>query len=467
MTLLDVERSAKPRYRTVPASRSSAGREAVELAASAGLVMDAWQAAVLEDALGERDDQKWAALSVGLIVPRQNGKGAILEARELAGLYLFGERLILHSAHEFKTAAEAYRRIRGLIESTPDLDRRVHKMLANNNDMSIELRGGQRLRFVARSGGSGRGFTGDCVILDEAYNLDNRIMSALYPTLSARPNPQVWYTSSAPLPEEKSDVLRRFCRRGRAGTPNVAYIEYCAEADDDPESLETVVKANPAFAIRMNAEFIDSERPVLGEDFARERLGIWPDLLEGAGVIDPEVWNACLDEKSGPVDPVAFALDVSPDRKWASFGVAGPSALGGTHVELVERRHGTDWVVERAAELQDRWGGQLAVAIGSPAASLLGELVQAGISVLEVSPGDHAQACGLLFDAVTQGEIKHLGDSALTVAVNGAQQKFSADAWLWSRRSSAVDISPLVAVTLAFWGLRNRPAVVEPFFATG
>jgi hypothetical protein len=44
-------------------------------------------AAVLERALGVREDGKWAAFEVGLDVSRQNGKGGILEARELAGLF--------------------------------------------------------------------------------------------------------------------------------------------------------------------------------------------------------------------------------------------------------------------------------------------------------------------------------------------------------------------------------------------
>jgi predicted amidohydrolase YtcJ len=61
--------------------------EAVELAASAGLVLDDWQQHVLVSALGERPDAlgTWAAFEVGLVVPRQCGKGGVLEARELAG----------------------------------------------------------------------------------------------------------------------------------------------------------------------------------------------------------------------------------------------------------------------------------------------------------------------------------------------------------------------------------------------
>lgn len=211
--------SQVPRFQVVPAAVSSAGSEAVELAASAGLRLDPWQVLVLEGALGEREDGLWAASEVGLIVPRQNGKGGILEARELAGLFLFGERLLLHSAHEFKTCSEAFRRLRDLVVNTPDLLRQVapRGIHSAHGDEGIELRDGRRIRFVARTGGSGRGFTGDLIVLDEAMKLSGAIMSALVPTLAARPNPQIWYTASAPLPVVESDALRRLCRRGRAG----------------------------------------------------------------------------------------------------------------------------------------------------------------------------------------------------------------------------------------------------------
>jgi hypothetical protein len=61
----------RPRIESVPPRLSSAGLEAVELAASAGIDLDPWQAHVLEQSLGERRDGKWAAFEVGLIVSRQ------------------------------------------------------------------------------------------------------------------------------------------------------------------------------------------------------------------------------------------------------------------------------------------------------------------------------------------------------------------------------------------------------------
>jgi hypothetical protein len=93
--------SQRPRLESLPPRVSSAGREAVELAAAAGLYLDDWQQYVLEGMLGEDADRKWSAFEACLIVPRQNGKGSILEqgARQSAAVQ---QRLILWSAHEFR-----------------------------------------------------------------------------------------------------------------------------------------------------------------------------------------------------------------------------------------------------------------------------------------------------------------------------------------------------------------------------
>ena len=93
---------------------ASSGADCIEFAASVGLFLDDWQCWVLEQALGERADHKWAAFEVCLLVPRQNGKGAVLEALELYHLFVLRTSLIVHSAHEFKTASEHFMRLQRL-----------------------------------------------------------------------------------------------------------------------------------------------------------------------------------------------------------------------------------------------------------------------------------------------------------------------------------------------------------------
>lgn len=191
----------------------SAGPDIVELAAVAGLVLDDWQRWFLCEAMAETEEGRWAAFEVACVVSRQNGKGSIEEARQLGGLFYLGEPLQVYTAHEFKTAYEHFLRITNLIEDCPDMDRRVQRVRRAAGEQAIELRTGERLRFLARSGGSGRGLTGDVVYLDEAYALTAAMMGALLPTMSAVPNPQLWYMSSAAW--RTSEVLHSL--RKRAG----------------------------------------------------------------------------------------------------------------------------------------------------------------------------------------------------------------------------------------------------------
>ena len=85
---LNARTLVEPRILRAPAATSTAGPDVAELAEVAGLYHDDWQRMVLDIALAETDEGKWAAFEVGIVVSRQNGKGSILEARELAGLFL-------------------------------------------------------------------------------------------------------------------------------------------------------------------------------------------------------------------------------------------------------------------------------------------------------------------------------------------------------------------------------------------
>lgn len=482
-----------PRLSTAPTSfLSSSGQEAVELAALAGLHLDPWQQHVLDVGLREREDGNWAAFEVCVNVPRQNGKGGVIEARELAGLFLLGEKLILHSAHEFKTSIVAFRRIEQLVMGCPDLRKRVLRVRKTTGEEAIELVTGQVLRFLARSGGSGRGFTGDCNILDEAMILGDDAMGALMPTMAAVPNPQIWYLGSAgigPLSVQLGRLRRRAADAAETGQedPSLAYFEWsinphvtecatgCTEHDDagDPASW---ARANPALGIRISPDHVRNERLSMGDAvFARERLGVgaYPsDATDTWQVIGEDAWRALADGDSQPEDPVCFAIDVTPDRAHASICVAGANGSA-VHVEVVDNRPGTGWIIERAADLHERWSPRCwVVDAGSPAGSLIADLEAAlGVEVVKPKVREIAQATGQFYDAVAAGELVHLDQAPLATALAGARKRDLGEAWAWARRGEGVDISPLVGVTLARWGLsvevEEPESPVKPLVAWG
>lgn len=461
----------EPRIRVVPPYEQTYGHAVAELARHAGLVLDAWQADCLDDFCAVRPGGRWNTFENAAIVSRQNGKGGIFEARVLASLFLFDERLVLYSAHRFATAREMFLRIRDLITETDDFRRRVKKVSSSHGEEGIEMLSGQRLRFLARTGNSGRGFSGDTNILDEAFNLDGDAISALMPTMSAMPNPQVYYGSSAgwEISVQLGRVRRRALKAIKDGVPDpsLAYREWSAP-DDTPQTREAMADralwamANPALGIRLSEEFTAGElRSMDPADFARERLGIgsYPvDEDEGWEVIGEDAWNALADPASTMLDPVAFAVDTTPERSHTAIGAASRRADGRLHVEVVEHRRGTGWVVPRLLELSGRWSPcAVAVDPGGPAGSLIPDLEAAGIEVLKAGSRDVAQACGGFIDAVRPAEgeppLRHLDDPALNAAIKGARRRDLGDgASAWSRRAAVVDISPLVAVTLAAWG---------------
>jgi Phage Terminase len=472
--------SQRPRISSLPlADDWSQGEDALELARQAGLLLDDWQRYVLKNALATRGG-KWAAFEVGLIVSRQNGKGSIVEALELAALFLFDDvQLILHSAHKFDTAADAFRRILTLIEQNPDFSREVLKVIRSHGSESIELRNGKRLRFIARSAGAGRGFAADLVILDEAFNISDDSMASMLPTLSTRPNPQVWYTSTAGKPI--SVQLGRIRERGIQGDdPSLAFMEWSVDgACYDAADPACWVQANPGLGIRITPDYIELERAALSPDaFARERLGVgvYPaDLAEARQKISPAVWASYADASSVISGPLAFGLSVGRSGASASIAVAGRRSDGLGHGELIDPpQMGTGWVIPRLIELRERHNPcVLTMNPAGAAGAFQRELEEHGFRT-KPGPGEcqlqvtgmreYAQACGALAQDVSNGRWRHLGQDPLDWAVASVSIRELADAWAWSWKDSAADISPLEAVTLARHGFMTFgvKAVPEP-----
>jgi hypothetical protein len=473
-----------PRLFAIPDYVSSAGAEAIELARMAGLELDPWQEFILCHSLGERADGTWAAFEVGLNVPRQNGKDAILEARELTGLFLLGERLLIHSAHQFDTSLEHFRRLLFLIENTPDFDRRVRRVSRSHGEEGIELKGGQRIRFRTRTKGGGRGFSGDFLALNEAMELPEPTVGALLPTLSARSNPQVWYAGS-PVDQEIHEhgvVFARIRERGiRGGDPALAYFEHSLAADSPAEVTDAQAAdpeawawANPALGIRISPEHVERERrSMAARTFAVERLGVgdWPDTsADSERVITREAWAACAEtDASKRITTVpAFAVDVNPDRTWGAIGVGGFRDDGLPQVAVVEHERGTEWIVDRCLELKGEHGRRARFVVDKrgPAAALIKDMKEAKLQVVEADASDYGHACGSFFDDVAQGRLRYPSPQPeLDEALAGARKAPLGDAWKWSRKNStSADISPLVAVTLARWGAsakRGKTRVVD------
>lgn len=323
----------RPRLQHLPEAYSyAAGEDAVAFAAESGMILDDWQEWSLTQSMATDKLGMWSAFEVAWIIPRQNGKNEGLVARQLAGLYVLGEELQIHTAHEFKASSEHFLRIQAVIRSRPELFKRVkggnRGIRTSHGEEAIELSPkatlifgpggrqirksvGSRLRFLARSRGSGRSFTADAVYYDEAMILSDEEVSASMPTMSAVANSQMWYTASAGMPD--SLQLGAVRNRGIAGTDrSLVFLEWsceycpdlcpykgqplCARGHDRRHLPRSWARANPGMNIRISEVHIARELDKMPEaGFDRERLGIgqWPLPDASWSVIPQHKWDAC------------------------------------------------------------------------------------------------------------------------------------------------------------------------------
>lgn len=444
-----------------PGIVDSLGEDAVALAAHAGLHLDPWQSADLALMLSRRADGKWAAFEFAHIVARQNGKGAVLEARELAGLFLIDtDQTILHSAHEAKTSREAFLRISTLIKNTPDLHKRVASYYQSNDNIAIHLKNDKRLRFVTRTRGGGRGFSGDLIIIDEAYELDSGPIAALLPVLSARTNGQLAYASSGGM--EGSEHLHSVRRRALAGGgESLAWCEYSPDseaADFDIDDQQAWADANPSLDIRITLETIRREREIMTADvFARERLTIFDaDRSDAARTVDPAAWAARHHPNANMAGPVTLGVAVSLDRAWSAVAAVGRCDHGHWLAEVIEVRNGTGWVAPAVAGYLERNPdiSEVSMVDAGPSGELAVSFDGAGLAYSAMKSNEYGRACGALLSAVVELDrpadqcVCHLSDPLLNLAVGNVHKKPFGDAWAWMRGDS--DVSALEAVTVAF-----------------
>ena len=470
----------RPRIEVVPPRRHTAAEDVVEMASKAGMVLDEWQQHVLRGALGEDDDGRWSAFEAALVVPRQAGKSALLEALILTSLLIWREQTVIYSAHLFSTATETFQRLQALIQGSEFADD-IAKVYTANGKEAIILKNGCRVKFMARSRGGGRGFSGDRIIFDEAFDLDPKSLGAMIPTLAARSmrgdsNPQIWYASSAP--HSDSVVLHSLRKRAQGPDPGRLYYAEWSVPDEPPPALDDVdgwYQANPALGIRISEDFVRDELRALQHspgEFLRERLGV-PDPLpddsaDRPAKIPAEAWASTGTADVVDVQPgeLVIGFDVSPGGEWASIAMAAGS-LANPYVELIEHQAGTGWLAGRLVELVERWQPTAVVCDGAgPVTSTIGAVVHAfrlaGISadlLVQLSTKDYKAACGAFFADIAEGRLRRpLGQGPLDLAAADVTERVLGESWAWDRRRSTVPISPLVAATVARSQLVAKPA---------
>lgn len=469
-----------------------------------GRPLDPWEAYAINNGLGQialpdMSGFEWSAPQCGCWVPRQNGKGDIILALELGWLFVFKETLIVHSAHEYKTAQESFLRITGVIDENEDVFAKyIKRVWQANGEQGIELlkqpsgKPGPRLRFMARTNKAGKGFSAPKLILDEAQELTEQMMKAILFVMSAQHNPQIWFFGTPP--EEDDAWIYNVKEAGEDGDPKTLWLDWGMETIDtndraacqmmrEPEEWR---RRNPSLDIvrpngtglRRNA--IASELRLLGagKAFGMDRLGMWLPRArkDGDSSIDPEVWytQRVPQSRYQIPDVIAVSFNVNPRRTHATISWAG-MIDGYWRVGIDSHKPGTKWLLQRLAEIK-RDRRVVAFTVDAKSETTIDELKTIGIvkpktedrddpegpkmgDLILPTIGDVATAFGMIVDAANNGELYHHDEPPLNQAVTVPPRPLAGGSTFDHRRG--IEVGPATTAAGAMWAYRERAWVFK------
>jgi hypothetical protein len=451
----------------LPSGIVSTGWPAVrDVCAGFGVQFDVWQDGAGRAILAKRGDGTYAC-SVGgavLSIPRQVGKTFLIGAIVFALCLLSPGLTVIWTAHRTRTAAETFSAMQ-VFAKRKKVKPHVLRVLTGSGDESIEFVNGSRVLFGSRERGFGLGFADvGVLVLDEAQRMTDTTMDDMIPTMNRAANPLYFLIGTPPRPTDPGEVFTRKRAECLSGeSDDTLYIEFSAEQGAKPDDRKQWSGANPSYPHHTPVSaMLRMKKNLTVESFMREALGVWDDG-PGQGAIPNWSDLAYLDsEVPGIVSHLSWALTASPvsaGEQWASIGKAGRTSEGFAHIEWVEHRKGTRWIVPTVKEHYEA-NGKLPIRMrpNGPEGAFIGDLKEAGVEVIEVSGPDEARATGALLAAASAAEspptLRHLGQASLTKAVAYAVLRSGSDgAARWDSKKTTVEISPLVACTLALGGV--------------
>lgn len=409
--------------------------------------------------------------TVVITVPRQSGKTTLLLSLMVHRAMNFGERQnILYTAQTQLAARKKFEDEHVyMLRKSPLL--KYFKVRLSMGSEQIKWNNGSRHGITPPTEKAGHGETLDMATLDEAFaQIDARVEQALRPAMITRPQPQFYVISTAG--SSKSLYLKDKVERGRNSIDHwnpatrVAYFEWSAPDDSDPSSHDVWRACMPALGYTIDIEAVQDEFDSMDlSEFRRAYLNQWADEIPDQWLVISETdWNTCKDQESfiPEENPLVFAMDHTPERSFGTIVAAGLNKDSQIHFEIprnstevLDHRPGTAWMVPRMKQLHDKWKpSAVIIQANSPAASMIPDLKRAGIEVQSPSGVEYAAACGMIYDKIYQADIRHMGQAALARAMAAAvKYELPEGNWKWSRKQVFTDISPLVAATLAAWGL--------------
>ena len=456
----------EPTFKRIGSWSSTRGPEAVAMFESYGRRYYGSQKLEMDVFFARDEYGEFAALTIGITKPRQNGKSFALRDYAIWMAAVEGKS-VLYTAHHGRTVRKMFKEMCDFIESHDDFKDEIDYIYKAGGYEGIYFLNDACIEFQTRTDSGGRGGTYSIICLDEAQELTSQQQDAVLPTASAageidegEADPQMIYVGTVPGPECNGDVFRDMHDRAHAEDTTVWWLEWGAVGssldDVDIDDVDLWYTCNPAMGRRMSERVVRNEHDTMTRDgFARERLGWWsPTAGKVKTALSTSLWDG-LSTTNPPSDgKTAYGVRFSVDGSEVCL-CAALKHDETVHVELVRRENtsaGLTWLADFIAERKDK--ACICVIDGkSGVQALVDRLERMPKGYLHVASAQDAVAsAATLLDCVNEKTLSwyepqsNLRDSAVTSTRRNIGNNGS---WGFGGENP----TPITAASLAVWGV--------------
>ena len=438
--------------------------------------------------------------TVVIMVARQNGKTTV--SKVIASFFqnVLGVKSIFGTSLSLDKAEEVWDEVVAEQENNPALAGEIEVIARKNGGKKLVLTGGRTYKVGAPTRRAGRGDANDLVMLDELReHRDWATWSAAVASTSAKPRGITICFTNAGDPE--SIVLRQVRSQaigkitgekandfgGEVDAESLGLFEWSAPEGAKTDDMEALAQANPSLNYGTITErALMANRATFTEaDFRSECMCQQVETLlpepfpDGAwlGGQDPESY---IREDS----ELFWGVDMSQNRKWTVISVCGMREDGNYHVEIVERRLGTEWAIDWFRQRIPKYNGEMKLAYqgrGAPVSGLAEQICTLkGITRFAQEGPELSAGWNRFFDAVsrcapdnhsTGVKVYHLPQPALDTPGRTCQlRSLGGGIMLPDRMKSPDDISPLMAVAMSYAAatqINKQTKIYESAYAHG
>lgn len=485
---------------------TSLGFAAIEYANDIlGMTLYPWQEWALKHSLeivGDLGKPGWRFRfrTVFFMVSRQNGKTELSKVIASFFLNVLGVEAVFGTSLSMEKAEEVWEAVIREQETHPALAEEIQNIARRNGGKKLVLTGLRTYKVGAPTRRAGRGDSNDLVMLDEVRELrDWETWSAAVASTNAKPNGMTVCFSNAGDPD--SIVLRQLRSQaiekiegtkandfgGDVDADSLGLFEWSAPDKAETDDMEALAQANPALgygklterALMANRETFP-EAKFRSECMCQQVETILPEPFpEGAwlGGQDPESF---IREDS----ELFWGIEMSSDRKYTVIAVCGLREDGNYHVEIVDRRIGSEWAIEWFKQRAPKYG-EMKLCFqgrGAPVSGLAEQICTIeGVTRMAQEGPDLSAGWNRFYDAVAASSPKdnrggirvyHIPQPVLDTPGRTCQlRNLGGGIMLPDRVKSPDDISPLMAVAMAYAGAtqitKKERKVYESSYASG